>query len=441
MSMARHFLQLYLSIVATLAVVSWGQDQLWRMYEESARPADSHPAPAAVLAIIEQQLKSIPQEHWTATVAELARSTGLDLDLMEFAELTGLEHAGPDRGATALWRDADDRIWALQRLANSDRMLAFRFADQTSSRTPLEWALAIIFYAAIAFVIMLWLWPLTRDLHALERSTLRFGDRNWSFDATISPRSPVASLADAFRRMAHRIDGLIGSHKDMTNALSHEIKTPLARMRFEIELARSAEHREILLQHLDHLNTDIAELNAFVTATLEYAVLERAEVALNIGQHDFTLVVPAVTDSVKRRARNDLIVSCEVADDARSVTCDAHLIETVLRNLLYNATRYAKQRIHVSFKVAADRYRLYVEDDGPGIPEPDRERVFGSFVQLGARTGPHAGFGLGLAIVKRAAEWHGGAAHVDRSPLGGARFVIEWSLRDSAHPRSVGVRA
>jgi signal transduction histidine kinase len=302
---------------------------------------------------------------------------------------------------------------------------------ETSQRTPLEWLAVIIFYAAIALVIMLWLWPLRRDLRALEDSTLKFGDRNWSFDAAIPPRSPVASLAAAFGRMARRIDGLIGSHKDMANAMSHEIKTPLSRMRFEIELARSAETREAILQHLDHLNTDTAELNAFVTATLEYAVLERAEVALNIGQHDFTLVVPAVTESVRRSARSDLMLSYDVAHDTHKVMCDAHLIETVLRNLLYNATRYAKQRVHVSFKIAADSYHLYVEDDGPGIPAPDRERVFGSFVQLSARSTSHTGFGLGLAIVKRAIEWHGGAARVDGSPLGGARFMVEWPVRTS----------
>ncbi len=89
-------------------------------------------------------------------------------------------------------------------------------------------------------VIMAWLWPLTRDLRQLERSTTRFGDRAWQFDARMGLRSPVYSLAEAFRRMAARIDSLIGAQKDMTNAMSHEIKTPLARMRFEIEMARTA---------------------------------------------------------------------------------------------------------------------------------------------------------------------------------------------------------
>ena len=160
-----------------------------------------------------------------------------------------------------------------------------------------------MFYAAIALVIMTWLWPMTRDL---ARSTLDRPVRRPQLELRCgdSDRSPVYPLAEAFRRMAARIDGLIGSHKDMSNALSHEIKTPLARMRFEIELARVAtEPRSAAARHLDHLNTDVTELNAFVTATLEYAVLERAEVALNVAAHDFTAIVPAVTDSVKRGAR------------------------------------------------------------------------------------------------------------------------------------------
>jgi signal transduction histidine kinase len=273
---------------------------------------------------------------------------------------------------------------------------------------------------------MMWLWPMTRDLSTLERSTVRFGDRNWSFDAVIANRSPVYPLAEAFRRMAARIDGLIGSHKDMSNALSHEIKTPLARMLFEIELARVAADPAALQRHLDHLNTDITELNAFVTATLEYAVLERAEIALNIATHDFTTIVPAVTESVKRGARADLEISCEVGE-AKAVVCDVHLIETVLRNLLYNAIRHANRKIRVSFAVVEQqRYLLCVDDDGPGIPEADRERVFGSFVQLGRPAGQKTGFGLGLAIVQRIVEWHGGTAHVEQSPLGGARFVVDW---------------
>ena len=161
---------------------------------------------------------------------------------------------------------------------------------------------------------MAWLWPLTRDLRHLERSTTSFGNRNWMFDARIGMRSPIYPLAEAFRRMAARIDSLIGSQKDMSNAMSHEIKTPLARMRFEIEMARTAADSGKLAQHLNNINVDIAELDAFVKATLDYAILERAEVALNVGR-----ARPHAHPARRRRIRpsatraTDLAIRCEVS--------------------------------------------------------------------------------------------------------------------------------
>jgi two-component system, OmpR family, sensor kinase len=426
--MTRHFLTLYLSIVIVLAAVSWGQERLWQSYGGGAQQSDL--PQAGVLVLLDQQLQAVPREQRADFVADAARDTGLDLELLETQDVAGAgEIAGFASGKPVLMEGADGRSWVLRRIEQDGRVLAFRFENEPQRRL-LDWILAFVFYAAIALVIMVWLWPTTRDLRTLERSTGRFGDRNWSFDARIPAGSPVHPLAEAFRRMAARIDGLIGSHKDMSNALSHEIKTPLARMLFEIELARVAKDQQALQRHLDNLNTDITELNAFVTATLEYAVLERAEVALNIATHDFTAIVPAVTESVKRSARTDLEVRCEVDSDAKAVMCDVHLIETVLRNLLYNAIRHAARQVRVRFAVIAQRrYLLCVEDDGPGIPEADRERVFGSFVQLGRPSGEKTGFGLGLAIVKRIVEWHDGTAHVEQSALGGARFVIDWRVR------------
>lgn len=227
--------------------------------------------------------------------------------------------------------------------------------------------------------------------------------------------------------MAARIESLVASQKDLSNAMSHEIKTPLARMRFELEMARTATASSDLARHLSNINIDIAELDAFVTATLDYAILERAEVALNMGAHDLTLMLPSVAESVRRDSRDDLIVRAEVSSSATAVPCDAHLMETVLRNLLYNATRYARRQIRVTFFIRPDGvYDLRVEDDGPGIPEADRERIFDSFVQLESPGGQKKGYGLGLAIVKRIVEWHGGKVSVTRSMLGGAGLVVTW---------------
>jgi signal transduction histidine kinase len=427
--MTRHFLQLYLLIVATLAAVSWGQERLWETFapEEDGIKAENQ-AQAAALTIVDEQLRSIPHAERQQFVADLAARTGVALELFEPRDIAGEDTiARLERGELAYMRAADEE-WLLKRLPEDGRVLAFSYAAPAVQRGLIDWALSFVFYAAIALVIMTWLWPLTRDLRHLERATTTFGNRNWSFDARIGSRSPIYPLAEAFRRMAARIDSLIGSQKDMSNAMSHEIKTPLARMRFEIEMARKATDSRKLAEHQNNINVDIAELDAFVTATLEYAILERAEVALNIGEHDFTLMLPAVAESIKRATRTDLDIRCDVPDYANKVTCDAHLMETVLRNLLYNSTRYARSQIHVAFWRQPDgRNTLRVDDDGPGIPEADRERVFGSFVQLDNDPGRRkSGYGLGLAIVKRIVEWHGGTVTAGRSALGGAGFSVTW---------------
>lgn len=428
--MARHFLQLYLLIVATVAAASWAQGKLWEAFATHADEdtiAESQPL-AAALTLVHDQLREVPYERRVQYVADIAKRSGLNLELIEPQDIVGEDRLAQLASGEVARMRASNEDWLLKKITDDGRVLAFHYPAPDMERSALDWTLAFLFYAAIALVIMAWLWPLTRDLRQLERSTTSFGDRAWRFDARIGPRSPVHRLAEAFRRMAARIDSLIGAQKDMTNAMSHEIKTPLARMRFEIEMARTAAEPERLAGHLNHLDNDVAELDAFITAMLDYAILERAEVALNVREHDLTLILPGVVETIRRSARHELSIHCEVSPAATKVRCDAHLMETVVRNLLYNAVRYAKREIRVMFSVRDGQYRLAVEDDGPGIPEADRDRVFDSFVQLDQPERRKSGYGLGLAIVKRIVDWHGGKVAIYQCELDGAGFAVTWGL-------------
>ena len=422
--MVRHFLGLYLLIIFTLAVVSWGQDRLLRAYS-STDAADDRPV-AIAMSTLADRLHGEPPEKWRDIITGVAARTGVDMELFATRDIAGDETlAKLAHGAIAYMEAAGGDSWALRRL-DADYVLAVKSAAPGARRGLLEWSLTMLFYAAIALVIMFWIWPLTRDLRALEKAAGQFGNRNWSFNARIKPHSQIYPLVQTFRRMAARIDGLIASHKDMSNAVSHEIRTPLSRMQFEIELAQQATTVEEVRRSLSHVKTDIAAINDLVAATLSYAILERADVTLNVNSHNFTALIPAIAASVAHDARPDLQISADVQSDAAAVRCDVHLIETVLRNLLYNATRYARHSIKVAFTSYDGVNRLLVDDDGPGIPQADRNRVFESFVQLERTAGRKTGFGLGLAIVKRAIEWHGGEVSVVESPLGGARFCVTW---------------
>jgi two-component system OmpR family sensor kinase len=426
---ARHFLGLYLLIVLTLAVVSWGQDRLLQIY---SKPDTAEDKPtAAVMAILADRLYSAPRESWSRVVAGVAGRTGIDMEVFTTNEIAGADTLQKlSRGENAYMRSSQGDSWVLKRI-DSEHVLALRSREPAGRRGPLEWGLTILFYALIALVLMFWIWPLTRDLRVLEKAAARYGNRNWQFAAAIGPHSQIYPLAQTFRRMAARIDGLIASHQDMSNAVSHEIKTPLSRMQFEIELARNATSVAAIGGSLSNIKTDIEAIDGLVKATLGYAILERADLALNLAGHNFTSLIPAIVESVQGNVRPGITITSQVPDDAQHVICDIHLIESVLRNLLYNAGRYAASRISVTFASRAGSNELRVEDDGPGIPQAERSRVFQSFVQLSPAAGRKVGYGLGLAIVKRAIEWHGGEVHIAQSALGGALVCASWPVAPS----------
>jgi two-component system OmpR family sensor kinase len=425
--MARHFLGLYLLIMLTLAAISWGQDKLLQAY--GARDASDDRALAAALSAVQSQLQNAPPNEWGHLVGGISAKTGAGFELFATTDIAGRETLNALKdGKIAYMEAAGGEAWALKQL-NKDYVLAFKSQAPEAQRGPLEWMITLLFYAAMALVIMIWIWPLTRDLQALEKSAARFGNKNWVFDAHIKPRSQIYALAETFRKMAARIDGLIASHKDMSNAVSHEFKTPLSRMQFEIELAQQAQSVSEVKASLSNIKADIAALNDLVSATMNYAILERADLSLNIGTHNFTTLLPAITECVRKDTRPNIQMCVELSGDTDKVICDLHLIETVVKNLLYNAARYAKREVHLAFTVHDGVNRLLVDDDGPGIPEKDRQRVFDSFVQLESSRTNKTGFGLGLAIVKRAIEWHNGEVSIVKSPLGGARISAVWSTK------------
>ncbi len=428
--MTRHFLGLYLIIVLTLAVVSWAQDWLLQSYGK-ADLTDARPM-AVAMAAVATELREAPPDRWRQRVASMAANSGIDMELFAKEDVAGADTlARLARGEIAFMGTNAGDTWALKQI-DAQHILAIKHIEPTTRRGAFEWTLTTLFYALIALVLMIWIWPLTRDLRALERGVAGFGNRSWVFTANIKPHSQIYSLAETFRRMAARIDGLIQSHKDMSNAVSHEIKTPLARMKFEIELAQQTAIVPEVKGSLGHIKTDIEVIDDLVRATLAYAILERADMALNLGRHNFATLIPAIADSVKRDAPPGIEIKCQVRSAAQWVVCDLHLLESVLKNLIYNATRYAKLKVSVTFQLRAGMYELFVDDDGPGIPEKDRQRVFESFVQLESSGTRKGGFGLGLAIVKRTIEWHDGKVSISESPCGGARVLATWPVRTLA---------
>ena len=423
--MARHFITLYTLLVITLILFSWGQDQFLQSYTDNSDDR----LIKSVAALLKNQPGINSHSQLKQKATEIGAGMGISLEVLTTGEIAGASVLPTlDSGHTALFQDSTRTNWVVVKI-DTDNILAMKAMESSTRRSPAEWALTIGFYTAFALVVMIWVWPISRDLRTLESAAAGFGNRNWVFNVNINPRSQIHSLTQTFKKMATRIDELIGSHKDMSNAVAHEIRTPLSRMKFEIELASQSTSLDEIRQSLANIQDDIAAMDNLITATLNYAILERADMALNIGAHDFTTLIPAIVDQARRNSTEAIKFGFSIRSGSECVYCDIYLFETLINNLLQNAARYATANVQLKFLKENGRNWLIIDDDGNGIPEQDRRRAFDSFVQLDNTEKKGTGFGLGLAIVKRIATWHDGEVHVESSPLGGARFTVSWPIK------------
>ncbi len=425
--MNRAFISLYLFIVISVVLVGWGLDRFW----EKLAPAQTSSAEIAdLLSVLQQQWQQLtPDERddWLkAHQAKLQHRLSL-LPLEDIAR-------GPvaDRllaGDIVSVRSSHDTLSWYQRLGDTDRLLVLRAPDPDPDSSMIYSGLLVVFYLAIALVIFLWVWPLSRDLAKLEKQTRHLGMDGEEPPLTIASGSTVYPLANAFNKMARRIRELISSHKEMTYAVSHELRTPLARMKFALAMCESQDSPEQQSKTLASVRQDIAEMESLISSLLLYAGFEQSSGRLDMAAGHMKDMVNGLLVRLRRDKPDGLQI--EVIDNTQGAVfhCEWKLMETALQNLIQNARRFAKQHIRIELKLVDDAYQLVVEDDGPGIAPADRERVFESFVRLYNEDATQAsGFGLGLAIVRRILRWHGGEASVEQGELGGARMVLSWPV-------------
>jgi signal transduction histidine kinase len=270
-------------------------------------------------------------------------------------------------------------------------------------------------------------------LRPLER--LRTAAAGVGSDEDLSARVPhgggpeeVDALADSLNAMLARLEG---SSADTRSALEasrrfaadagHELRTPLMSLQANVDaLARNpdvpAEERARVLADV---RSELAHLSGVLDALQELARGD-ARVTEKFATVDLAELADAAVDSLRTR-RPGVKVELDAPDGGVALTGSGAGLRLVLDNLLENACRHGGSRVRMAVEQVNGGGRLTVDDDGPGVPDTEREQVFERF----SRGGPGAGSGLGLAIVAQQARLHGGDARAEDSPLGGARFVVD----------------
>lgn len=261
-------------------------------------------------------------------------------------------------------------------------------------------------------------WPvvraLTRRLQALRDGVERFGAGELSRRVEVGGSDEVAALATSFNQAAARIEALVGSHRQLLANASHELRSPLARMKLAAALiarSDSPAERERLKREIDR---NVGELDALVDEVLLASRLEA------VGRLDADEPIDLLPLVAEEAAAFDAAVGGEAA----LVRGDERLLRRAVRNLLQNAQRYGGGQAELQVACRDDRARLSVCDRGPGVPEALRERIFEPFYRLPGQAEEVGGVGLGLSLVRQIAAQHGGSVVCSLREGGGSCFSL-----------------
>jgi len=271
------------------------------------------------------------------------------------------------------------------------------------------------------------IFPLERKLQLIQSGITKVREGKLNTKVKVVGEDEIAHLAATFNSMTEHIRRLIESQRELTRAVSHELRTPVARIRFAVDMLADTDDYEDRMSQRDYIDQDIESLNGLIDEILTYAKLEEGSPKMDWEDVDLQELVSQIVRETNALGKP---VTVKVGKVQKGVfaQADRRYLHRVLQNLAGNATRYAESTIIISAGLEKNEAFISVEDDGQGIPEKDREKVFIPFARLDdSRTRASGGYGLGLSIVSRIAFWFNGRMSVDESPtLGGARFIMKW---------------
>ncbi len=444
----RLFLKLYLTLViavlASLTVATMGLRSLWKVGGQ-----DPHEVWTAVRDYVDRLPEQTP-EMLKASLPEL--SDKLDRALVVFApdgqvlaftgehpfadsldELRPPQFDGPD---AELHRErppgeGPGRHGPQLLTAPDGRVLAMRPLFKHQPNDPM---LFMVRTNLILFVILaIACWPIahliTVRTERLRRAVEKWGKGDLRARANLEGQDEIRDVARAFNQAADRVESLLQQQHRMLASASHEFRTPLTRIRMALDLLRGPEGRD---EYRDRLfvgaTQDIEELDGLVGDLLLTA---RAENPSHGPGH-----VPVNLTALLAEEAGHLKIP--VQGDSAILHGDARMLRRMCRNLLDNAVKYGQPERRAELQIEAGWVVLDVSDQGPGIPDSEKDKIFEPFYRpANHREATHGGVGLGLMLVRQVAMFHGGEVRCLDRPGGGTLFRVRLPLPTAPSEDSV----
>ena len=283
------------------------------------------------------------------------------------------------------------------------------------------------FYLVLISLFLLWAYPLVKQLLSLRSAARAFGEGKLDKRISHNSLSYIYDIEVEFNNMAQRIENLIADVKLLSTAVSHDLRTPLARIRFGIDTLQEVEDIQLRQELELQLGDDVDEMTSLVETLLNYARLEQnmveiKKVPVNIAE--------LIQSCIKRKKSNNLKLSFINLSNNKLVLADNKYITMVLNNLLQNAINYGRGQVLVELSHENRNIIISISDDGDGVPTAQRENILKPFFRAENSLNQVKGHGIGLAIVKRILDWHNGTLLISNATeLSGSKFTIRFPFQ------------
>ena len=422
--MRKLFIQFYLLLMASFLLVTLLVGGIYKLTAERSSEKSLTDLMDSVMTLLERELAEVPQENWPQQLASL----DLDLSFPVHIEYTQDQPLDDDSFA-ALGRGEivilEDRSLCMEQIPDTNYVLVagpIPYLSFQHEIADFDYLLLGLLGISLGLPVFIWIRPHWRDLLLLERTARRLGRGDLSARINLPETSSLQRLGRAFDQMADNIQEVIASKKRLTDNVAHELRTPLVRLRYRLEMLDpplADDAQQGILRDISHLETLIDEM-------LTYARLDRPQVTLT-----YQTFSPAEWLQQRQHDWQSLLdgkqLHVETIPYEWHWQGDIKLLDRMLDNLVGNALRYSQQQIRIALSQEPGWHIIKVEDDGSGIPAEQRATIFDAFVRLDpSRDRATGGFGLGLAIVQGIMQAHKGSAVVEESTLGGACFICRW---------------
>jgi signal transduction histidine kinase len=430
--MRRLYISIIVSVLGSLFIIGWGLDYFVADTGQEKENAEI----VLYKNLIEgfrQQLSILPNRDLTKATQQLEALYQLNLNIEAIDNIALpneliLELSNPG----GLFLASDTEAYLLRKIDNHPYvLLQLHIPPDPVENQQLDIFLTIILYLGVCSIIILWLLPLTRRLYLLNAAAQKIGEGDLNVRMPSSKYSYIHVLEQGFNRMADQIEKLVEDNKILARSLSHDIRTPMACLRFGIEAAMDTTNLTKKDAYLVRIDDELTRMEDMTQAFLEYAGLERQGFDLRIKDVDVNELATAVTHDLQTLAEQYKVkLTCKLSNKIVSCPLDIHWCHRALQNLISNAVQYANHQVILSVNTTATHLEIGIGDDGKGIPEDKLNVIFKPFVKLDSdRSREQGHFGLGLAITAKVVDWHHGEIIATRSSsLSGAHFILKFPL-------------